>query len=162
MDEPEQPKHPLDIPDFLVRDPVTKRAPFMSDVEVVEKILSEPKIVKAKPAKKAAKPKVEAKKPVKAAAKAPVKAKAEKPVAKKKAAAEKDQYGLRKGSARSEAATMYARKNGATLAEVKERIGSVQLNVLNALKAEGWLVTQEKITKKGERPVTRYYLKPKA
>lgn len=159
MDEPEQPKHPLDIPEFLLRDPVTKRAPFMSDVEVAEV----EKVEKAKPVKKTAKPKVEAKKPAKkAAAKAPVKAKAAKPKAVKKAAAEKDQYGLRKGSARSEAASMYARKNGATLAEVKERIGSVQLNVLNALKADGYAVTQEKITKKGERPVTRYYLKPKA
>lgn len=154
MDEPEQPKHPLDIPEFLLRDPVTKRAPFMSDVDTVE-------VEKVKPTKKA-KPKVETKKPVKAAPKAAVKAKAEKPKAAKKAKVETDQYGLRKGSARSEAAAMYARKSGATLAEVKERVGSIQLNVLNALEAEGYVVTKEKLVRKDKRPVTKYYLKPKA
>ena len=54
---------------------------------------------------------------------------------------------------------MYARKNGATLAEVKEALGSVQLNVLVGLEAEGFTVNKEKEKIEGQRPVTRYFLK---
>lgn len=103
--------------------------------------------VKAKAA-----PKVKAK-----AAKAPDKAKAAKSKASK---VDKDQFGFRKGSAKSEAAALYARKSGATLAEVKEKLGSVQLNVLVALEAEGRTVNKIKEERKGQRPATRYFLKP--
>lgn len=123
-----------------------------------------------KPTKKAAgKPKAKAagRVPAKAktAPKAPVKA--AKAKAKAKAPAKraeptpKDAFGLRKGSAKSEAAAMYARKSGATLAEVKDKVGSVQLNVLVKLEEQGHTVKREKIERKGQRPVTKYYLTAK-
>jgi hypothetical protein len=150
---------------------------IMSDETVNEQ---EPAPVKAKlkaaksnghdkaPVKAAGKRKVKAaaKAPVKAktapkvkakAAKAPDKAKAAKPKASK---VDKDQFGFRKGSAKSEAAALYARKSGATLGEVKEKLGSVQLNVLVALEAEGRTVDKVKEARKGQRPATRYFLKP--
>jgi outer membrane biosynthesis protein TonB len=151
------------IPDFLLRKNQVAEGAVMS-----EQIASEEEVKpKAKPAKKAAakpekqaKPKAKAEKPAKkaAAAKAPDKAKAAKPKAEKKAKAEKDQWGLRKGSSKSEAAAMYARKNGATLEEVKEQVGSIQLNVLKELEAEGHFVQREKVERKGQRPLTRYKL----
>lgn len=121
----------------------------------------------AKPAPKAVK-KAAGKPKAKAAPKAPAKKAAPKAVKKaakapakkgpRKPPAEKDQFGLRKGSAKSEAAAMYARKSGATLAEVKDKVGSIQLNVLNALEEAGHKVEREKVERKGERPVTRYRL----
>ncbi len=121
----------------------------------------------AKPAPKAHK-KAAGKPKAKAAPKAPAKkaapkavkkaAKAAKPKGPRKPPAEKDQFGLRKGSAKSEAAAMYARKNGATLAEVKEKVGSIQLNVLVGLEEAGHIVEREKLERKGQRPVTRYKL----
>jgi hypothetical protein len=90
------------------------------------------------------------------------KAKASKEVKVKKApkpAVVRDKFGLRKGSARSEAATMYARKSGATLAEVKERVGSIQLNVLTTLAKNGWEVDKDTEKRAGGRPVTRYWIR---
>lgn len=180
------PEHP-DLPAFLYRD-VNNKAEFMkmSDSDVNDAPESRPakskgkmsanrsnghdKAVKA-PAKRVIKaadkpkgktaPKVAAK--AETAPKATTKARkgSEKPKA-AKSKAEVDQFGLRKGSAKSKAAAMYARKNGATLAEVKEALGSVQLNVLNGLEAEGYKVDRKKEKRNGERPVTRYSLKAKA
>jgi hypothetical protein len=79
----------------------------------------------------------------------------------KKAKTEKDAWGLRKGSAKSKAASMYARAKGATLEEVKAAVGSVQLNVLNELEADGHKVVREKQTRKDKRPVIRYKLTAK-
>lgn len=168
-DEPD----PLDIPASLKRD-ANNKAEFMmtSDVDVAEREPRPAKKAKAsnghdkaasKPAVKMA-PKVPAKvktapKAATKAAKAPQKAKA---TAKAKAPAEKDAFGLRKGSAKSKAAAMYARKNGATLEEVKEALGSVQLNVLNSLEEAGHEVERRKEDRKGARSVTRYVLKLKA
>ena len=181
---------PLDIPSFLKRD-ANNKSEFMSvsNSDVSEDVgeAVKPKVVKpngaSKPTVKASKAK-----PVKAAtkaadkpkakpaAKAPAKAKAapkaaakaskgsEKPKAVKAKAvsADKDQFGLRKGTTRSEAAALYSRKNGATLAEVKERLGSVQLNVLVKLEGEGYTVERIKEKRKGDtRPATRYILKAK-
>jgi len=158
---------PLAIPSFLKRDG-NNRAEFMSMSEVeVEKSESRPAkaapkakangaskpAVKAAP--KAAKAAKTAPKATAKAAKAPDKAKVAKPKA------ETDAFGLRKGSAKSEAAAMYARKSGATLEEVKERVGSIQLNVLKGLEAEGYTVEKEKETREGQRPVTRYWLSGK-
>jgi hypothetical protein len=153
MDDPTQPKNDLDIPLFLKRDPITNRAEYMSDTEELgEKRKSRP----AETVKKSDKTrlKVMAEKTVKVS-----KAKPESVEAESKTG--KDQFGLRKGSARSEAAAMYARKSGATLAEVEEQVGSIQLNVLIDLKKKGWLVEQDTEKRKGQgkRPVTRYYLK---
>jgi len=170
MDDQKQPEsHPLDIPDFLVRDPVTNTAEFMMS-EQAQEIMKEKAKPQARPAKTETKPKAaKAKAPAKAQAaktKPAKKAKSAKPVAKpKKVAAkkadksEKDQFGLRKGSTRSTAAAMYARKSGATLEEVKEAVGSIQLNVLKELEATGFVVEKEKQTRSGKRPLTRYWLK---
>lgn len=184
----ESPEHP-DLPAFLKRD-VNNKAEFikMSDSDVSETPESRPAKSKGKASAKANghdKGTKAAKAPAKAAVKAAGKPKgktahkvagkaetapkattkarkgSEKPKA-AKSKAEVDQFGLRKGSAKSKAAAMYARKNGATLAEVKDALGSVQLNVLNGLEAEGYRVDRKKEKRDGERPVTRYSLKAKA
>jgi cytoskeletal protein RodZ len=165
---------PPDIPASLKRDS-NNRAEYMHMSEdlfenEVEAPVERPEKPKAKakangPTKartaKAAKAPVKAKTAPKAtarSAKAPAKAKAGKA---KATVTEKDQYGLRKGSTKSLAAAMYARKSGATLTEVKDKLGSVQLNVLVALETEGYKVEREKEERKGARPVTRYRLFPK-
>lgn len=115
-----------------------------------------------KPAKKAAAPKkAAAKKAV--AKKAPASKGSEKPKAAKPKAdtAKKDKWGLREGSAKSQAAALYAAKGGATLAEVKAAVGSVQLNVLNNLEELGHTVDRKKEVREGQRPVTRYKLTAK-
>ena len=156
VDDIKQPD-PLEIPDFLRRSQDETKVPSMSEQVTAESVIEEtpPKAKKPKaekPAKKAAaKPKAKT-------AKGSEKTKAAKPKAEKKAKAEKDQFGLRKGSTRSEAAAMYARKSGATLEEVKIKVGSIQLNVLNELEANGFEVKKEKQERKGKRPVTRYWL----
>lgn len=181
---------PLDIPAFLKRD-ADNRAEFMnmSEVEQANVDAAMNKASKAPPklngaaapekAPKVAKASAKAKAPVKAAAKAPVKAKGAaktakpaKVAAKAKAPSKapkaakgeevlKDKYGLRVGSMKSRAAAMYATTEGATLVEVKDVLGSIQLNVLKDLEEEGWNVVQKKETREGQRPVTRYWLKGK-
>lgn len=164
---------PFAIPAFLKRDDNNK-AEFMFMSNTVEDTDDAPR-----PAKRAPKPNGAVKAPVKAADKAKAKpaAKTDKPVkAASKAAkgsekpkatkpkaegAKKDQFGLREGSAKSKAAALYARKSGATLSEVKDVVGSVQLNVLVALEAEGYKVERDKEEREGARSVTRYFLKSK-
>jgi hypothetical protein len=170
------PPDPLDIPAFLKRDASNKAEFMMSEAaDTPEHRPAKSKAgakgnghdkapvkAKGKPPAKAA---VKVTPKAKTAPKAP--AKAAKPVAKAKVAkakaepTEKDQFGLRKGSSKSKAAAMYARKNGATLEEVKEALGSVQLNVLSALEEEGHTVTRSKEERKGKRPATRYVLRAK-
>jgi hypothetical protein len=106
----------------------------------------------AKPAKKAA-----------AVKKAPASKGSEKPKAAKPKTdtVKKDKWGFREGTAKSKAVALYAAKGGATLEEVKEAVGSVQLNVLNGLEAEGHTVDRKKEVRDGQRPVTRYFLKAK-
>ena len=176
--------HPLDIPTFLKRD-ANNRAEFMMvesvEVDEVETEVEESRPAKSKPKAKAtanghAPIKAAGRPKAKAAGKAPVKAKsAPKATAKAAKAHEKakvakpraealpkDQFGFRKGSAKSDAAALYARKSGATLAEVKEKLGSVQLNVLVGLEAEGYKVDKKKEARgEGQRAVTRYRLFPK-
>jgi hypothetical protein len=101
----------------------------------------------AKPAK--AKATGKAAKPAKATAK---------PAAAKRAKAEVDGFGYREGSLRSKAAALYSNKKGATLAEVKEKLGSVQLNVLKELEGKGYKVKKAKEAGEGTRQITRYYL----
>ena len=108
-----------------------------------------------------------AKRPRKAAVKAtgkakPVKAKAAKGAAKprQRDPSRLDQFGLRKGSNKSKAAALYSRGKGATLAEVRDAVGSTQFNVLTELNGKGYKV--EKSQAKGlRRPITRYRLVPK-
>lgn len=166
----------FDIPDFLRnQSDDNKESVKMSTVEeVAPKAKSATKPTKAngavKPAVKAAdKPKAKAvgKPAVKAKAAPKATAKAakgsEKPkVAKSKAEpVVKDQWGFRVGSAKSKAVAMYATKEGATLEEVKATVGSIQLNVLNALEADGYEVKREKQEREDARSVTRYWLKKK-
>jgi|SRR5882724_6423280 len=166
---------PLDIPAFLLRD-VNNKAKFM--------LMAADSVVESRPAKttKADKSNGQDSAPVKAtgkpvkkvatkaftkaknvpkatvrAAKTPQKAKADKPKAKIKI--EKDIWGFRKGSAKSKAVAMYARKNGASLEEVKAVVGSVQLNVLNSLEENGARIERVKELREGQRPITRYFLK---
>jgi len=169
---------PLDIPTFLKRD-ANNKAEFMYMSEAMEETAPKAK-AKAKapgqgkwaakpPVKAAGKPKVA--KAVKVAAKAKAAPKAtvkaakgsEKPkVAKPKAeGVKKDAWGFREGSAKSQAVALYAAKAGATLEEVKEAVGSVQLNVLNGLEEAGHEVKRVKEEREGQRSVTRYFLKMK-
>lgn len=168
---------PLDIPAFLLRDAGNKAEYMKMATTEVEETKSRPakSVAKAngaaKPAKAAPKAAVKAadkpkaKAAAKPAAKAKAPAKAPKAAAKvakpKTEAGKKDKWGLREGSAKSKAVELYAAKGGATLKEVEEAVGSVQLNVLNALEAEGHEVTRKKEQRDGERPVTRYFLKMK-
>lgn len=168
----------LDIPAFLKRDANNKAEFMMSesvDVEGESRPAKSAKPAKAKangaaPVKAASKPKAKAaaKAPTKAktapkatakATKAPAKAKVAKPKAESKV--ERDVWGFRKGSAKSDAVAMYSRKSGATLSEVKDKVGSIQLNVLNALEADGHKVERKKEERKGQRAATRYFLTAK-
>ena len=154
MDDPPQPDNELlDLPKSLIRDPVTNKAEYMvmSDTEELNEVEAE-----AKPAKAV---KAKSRKLIVKKAKASKEAKAKKAPKSSMKSTEKDKFGLRKGSARSEAAAMYARKSGATLAEVEERVGSIQLNVLTALAKNGWEVEKDAEKRAGGRPVTRYWIR---
>lgn len=73
-----------------------------------------------------------------------------------------DEFGLRKGSIKSKAAAMYASAKGATLAEVKAKLGSVQYNVLKQLEERGYKLTaEEEVNKKTGRTASRFRLKAK-
>lgn len=124
------------------------------------------------PEAKATKPKPEAKAkpeaPKKAPDKAPSKPKGEakpKPEATAKPdrpKAKTDRYGYRDGSLKSRAAHIYSTGKGATLAEVKAALGSVQLNVLTDLKKQGYEIQTTKVDGPGSRQHTRYKVLPKA
>lgn len=120
----------------------------------------------AEPAAPKAKRQPRKAKAVKAAPKVARKAKAKvkKAKAKPRAAnpATLDVFGLRKGSGKSKAAALYARKEGATLAEVKAKTGGVQYNVLKQLADEGHkLKSVEEVNKKTSRTVSRFFLTAK-
>jgi hypothetical protein len=178
MGNHEPPDDYPDIPAPFIRD-ANNRAEFMNMSAVSEdqapKAKAKPAPSKSKAngadkpvAKAADKPKAKPAK-VKAKAETAPKAKAkaskgsEKPkAAKPKAeAAKKDAFGFREGSAKSKAVALYAAKKGATLEEVKDAVGSVQLNVLNALEEDGHTVERKKEEREGARSVTRYFLKAK-
>lgn len=166
---------PLDIPAFLLRDANNVAEYMKMATTETENTKSRPakslpkangvaKLAKAAPkavVKAADKPKTKA--VTKPAAKAKAPAKPAKAVAKapKAEAGKKDKWGLREGSAKSQAVALYSAKGGATLEEVKEAVGSIQLNVLNALEDDGHEVTRKKEQREGQRPVTRYFLKMK-
>lgn len=78
-----------------------------------------------------------------------------------RAAVEKDAFGFAIGTLKSRAASLYAARDGATAAEVKAALGSLQLNLLTVLVKRGFTVTKAKEkADKNERLVTRYFLKP--
>lgn len=70
-----------------------------------------------------------------------------------------DAFGYRINSLKSKAAAMYSSKKGATLAEVKDATGSIQLNVVTELKNKGKQVTKKKEKGPGQREITRYFIK---
>lgn len=172
------------IPAFLRREESVsnseKEVPTMKtqDEEPIKDVADEEQAPPAKPAKKApaaktprkatakANGKGNGKAPVKAASKAkataaPAKGKAKAKAARQVDMTKLDQFGFRKGSIKSQAAAMYAKGKGATLAEVREALGSVQFNLLTELEGNGFKV--DKVPAKGEtgRGVHRYKIHPK-
>lgn len=115
----------------------------------------------------APKPKKAKAKTKKAAAKAPAK-KAKANGKEKKAEraprtrdpAKLDEFGFRKGTIKSRAAAMY--KKGATLAEVKDEVGSVQFNLLTELEKNGHTIKKTTIKGTGGRDATKYKVTPKS
>lgn len=99
-------------------------------------------------------------KPVKAKAKAakPVKAKGAKgkPKARNVDPTKLDQFGFRLTSMKSKAATMYASKAGATLAEVKAKLDSNQFNLLTELASRGFKIDRRDVGGDHGRNVTKY------
>lgn len=89
-----------------------------------------------------------AKKTASKAKKAPAakKAKAVKTVKPKAETLPKDAFGLRKDSNASEAAKMFARASGATMAAVVEKTGDTQYNLLTKLKEAGHKVKKDGTT----------------
>ena len=150
------------IPPFLQRAPATapgvskpESESVMSDVNVeapAEAPVKAPRKPRSKPAK-AAKP-TKVAKPAKAAKPAVKAAKAQPKASKVK----RDEFGIKVGTVKHKAVQMYASKRGATLAEVKDKVGSLQLNVLTDLAAKGFKVKREKSKGKGGRVATRYFL----
>jgi hypothetical protein len=114
---------------------------------------------KAKPKK--VKAKANGKPKAKAAPKAAPKGKVKARAPRHRDPAKLDQFGYRKGSIRSKAAALYARKRGATLAEVKELVGSVQFNLLTEQRDRGNKISNTKEVR-NNRTVKRYFLKLKA
>lgn len=167
----------LGIPDFLKRAETKAAAPVQSEVsQMTEAVETEVEAPKARKPRKATPKKATGKgngasKPAKAAKAAPAKVKAASKAAKGKAKVKAkapraqnvpvDQFGFRVGSIKSQAAAMYASKRGATLAEVKTKLDSVQLNLLTKLETEGFKVSKVKEDGPGARQVTRYFLRAK-
>jgi hypothetical protein len=123
-------------------------APVPETVQEPAEVAVEPKKTKRK--KKAAKPlkPAKVKKPIK-------KAKA------KKEATPLDDFGFRKGTIRSKAAAMYSSARGATIMEVKAKLGSVQYNMLLSLEQKGFKLIRKEIDGLGNRPATRFFLHAK-
>jgi hypothetical protein len=69
-----------------------------------------------------------------------------------------DEFGYRKGSVRSKAAHIYAGRKGATLTEVKDKVGSLQYNLLKEVERRGHKVRKVPEKTRGGRNVTRYFL----
>ena len=69
-----------------------------------------------------------------------------------------DQFGFRLGSKKSKAAAMYGSKNGATLAETKKALKSVQYNVLSELVEKGYKIKRSVDTGDENRKITRFHL----
>lgn len=91
-------------------------------------------------------------------AKAKVKAKAKdaKRAPRQRDPAKLDEYGFRKESIKSQAAALY--KKGATLADVKAAVGSIQFNVLNELEEAGHKIKKIEVKGKGGRAATKYQI----
>ena len=71
---------------------------------------------------------------------------------------ELDKFSFKIGTIKSKAASMYARKSGASTEEVEEEFNGAQLNLLKEAAERGHTVKKEKTQRKDGRSVTRYYL----
>lgn len=132
----------LDIPAFLKREPKEPKVAATNETKPSTEAPSKP--AKAAKAPKAATPKAKAEKPT---SDSPSKPEAV------------DAYGLHFGSLNSRAVALYARKEGATVQEVKTALGgALVLNVLTKLAKEGHMVKRVKEKGAGARSVTRYFL----
>jgi hypothetical protein len=69
-----------------------------------------------------------------------------------------DRFGLRLNSLKSRAAALYAAKRGATLADVREAVGSTQFNVITELEGRGFKIQRDQVQGKGAKMATRYHL----
>ena len=67
-----------------------------------------------------------------------------------------DRFGFRLGSLKSQAATMYASKKGATLGEVKAALKSTQFNLLTELEGKGHRIERTEAPGKNNRKVTKF------
>lgn len=72
-----------------------------------------------------------------------------------------DRFGLRMDSLKSQAAAFYARSKGATLAEVKREVGSIQFNVIRELTERGFKFKRVEEDGARGRKATRYFLQAK-
>jgi len=159
----------LGIPAFLKRTAPKEAEPVKSEVVMTDEAVETETPAPAPKPRKATVKANGAAKPAKQAKAAPAKVKAASKPAKAKAKAKVaraapknvDAFGFRQGSIKSQAAAMYAGKKGATLGEVKEKLDSVQLNLLTKLEADGFKVKKVKEAGDGKRQVTRYFLSAK-
>jgi hypothetical protein len=138
-----------DEADAPARKPVKAKANGHAKEAKPSKVGKPAKVAKPAKAAKAEKP-----------AKAPKEAKAER---KERTVdpAKLDKFGFRKGSIKSNAAAIYAKGKGATLAEVKEAVGSNQFNLLTEVEARGHTVQKTSVDGEGNRKVTRYKITAK-
>ncbi len=76
----------------------------------------------------------------------------------KRRSKELDEFGFAKGSINSMAAALYGREEGATTAEIKNRLGSPQLNLFKVLAKKGYTIKKEQTKTEEGRKVTRYFI----
>jgi len=69
-----------------------------------------------------------------------------------------DQFGFRLGSKKSKAASLYAKPKGATLAEIKKALRSVQFNLLTELESKGYKIKRELVAGGHGRNITRFHI----
>lgn len=139
----------------------TKASPKISWGTAIEELVQETDTVEAAIEEVVASKKTKRKKKVSKPSKP---AKAKKPVKKTKAKKEAtplDDFGFRKGTIRSKAAAMYSSARGATIMEVKAKLGSVQYNMLINLEQNGFKLIRKEIDGLGNRPATRFFLHTK-
>ncbi len=76
----------------------------------------------------------------------------------KRRSTERDEFGFVEGSINSMAAKLYAREEGATTAEIKNRLGSPQLNLFKVVVKKGYTIKKEQTKTEEGRKVTRYFI----
>lgn len=150
---PDDPKDPWELPEFLRRQqPPSETMKTVAQPDTIDEV-----IANAVPDEEVA----EKRKPAK---RSNVKRKAKpamKKVSKTPTSVTLDKFGFRDGSLKSQAAAMAASEDGVTLAEMKEKLGSIQYNMLTELRNKGHTIKEKKEDSNGNRKATRYFLKAK-